>query len=89
MTGHGLFDIHCHLIPGVDDGAQDLEETRKLLYFLEKQKEYKDIHLIDYILLKHKNYIGYYWVHFIYTHLKQWRYKEKYESRNCNNYKRI
>lgn len=29
------------------------------------------------------------WVHFIYTHLKQWRYKEKYESRNCNNYKRI
>ena len=31
MTDHGLFDIHCHLIPGVDDGAQDLEETRKLL----------------------------------------------------------
>ena len=31
MTDHGLFDIHCHLIQGVDDGAQDLEETRKLL----------------------------------------------------------
>lgn len=64
-------------------------KDKRFIYFLEKQKEYKDIHLIDYILLKHKNYIGYYWVHFIYTHLKQWRYKEKYESRNCNNYKRI
>ena len=31
MTDHGLWDIHCHIIPAVDDGAQDLEETRKLL----------------------------------------------------------
>ena len=31
MTDHGLFDIHCHLIPGVDDGAQDVEETCRLL----------------------------------------------------------
>lgn len=24
-------DMHCHILPGVDDGAQDLEETRQML----------------------------------------------------------
>ena len=24
-------DMHCHILPGVDDGAQNLEETRKML----------------------------------------------------------
>ena len=24
-------DMHCHILPGVDDGAKDLEETRKML----------------------------------------------------------
>ena len=31
MSGEGIFDIHCHIVPGVDDGAADIEETRKLL----------------------------------------------------------
>ena len=31
MTHHGLWDIHCHIIPAVDDGAENLEETRRLL----------------------------------------------------------
>ena len=31
MSGEGIFDIHCHIIPGVDDGAADIKETRKLL----------------------------------------------------------
>ena len=31
MSGEGIFDIHCHIVPGVDDGAADKEETRKLL----------------------------------------------------------
>ena len=22
-----LFDVHCHMVPGVDDGAADLEES--------------------------------------------------------------
>lgn len=27
----GIFDIHCHILPGVDDGSVSMEETRKLL----------------------------------------------------------
>lgn len=27
----GLFDIHCHLLPDVDDGSDSLEETIKML----------------------------------------------------------
>ena len=34
---HGLFDIHCHIIPGVDDGSKSLEESIKML-----EMEYKD-----------------------------------------------
>lgn len=33
----GLFDIHCHMIPGVDDGAKDMKTAIKLL-----QMEYED-----------------------------------------------
>lgn len=31
-----LFDVHCHMVPGVDDGAADLEES---LAMLKKQHE--------------------------------------------------
>jgi protein-tyrosine phosphatase len=27
----GYFDIHCHILPGVDDGAHDMDETRRML----------------------------------------------------------
>ncbi|MFR8172100.1 MAG: CpsB/CapC family capsule biosynthesis tyrosine phosphatase [Marvinbryantia sp.] len=27
----GYFDIHCHILPGVDDGAADIETTRQML----------------------------------------------------------
>jgi len=27
----GYFDIHSHILPGVDDGAKDMDETRRML----------------------------------------------------------
>ena len=27
-----FFDIHSHILPGVDDGARNMEETRRMLY---------------------------------------------------------
>jgi protein-tyrosine phosphatase len=34
---NGLYDIHCHILPGVDDGAKSLEEAVWML-----KKEYAD-----------------------------------------------
>lgn len=31
MIMTGFYDIHCHILPGVDDGSQDMEETKKML----------------------------------------------------------
>ena len=27
----GLYDIHCHILPGVDDGARNMEESLWML----------------------------------------------------------
>ena len=31
MQNHGLTDPHCHLLPYVDDGAENLKESHALL----------------------------------------------------------
>lgn len=33
-----LFDLHCHILPGIDDGAETIEETRKMLRMAKKEK---------------------------------------------------
>lgn len=32
MPEEGLFDIHCHIVPSVDDGARSREEAKKMMY---------------------------------------------------------
>lgn len=32
----GKTDVHCHLLPGVDDGSPDVEHTMELLNFIEE-----------------------------------------------------
>lgn len=27
----GLYDMHCHILPGIDDGSKDMDETLKML----------------------------------------------------------
>ncbi len=44
MPDEGLFDIHCHIVPSVDDGAGSLEEALKILQMeydqgVQKKKE--------------------------------------------------
>lgn len=33
----GMYDVHCHILPGVDDGAKTLEDSMRLI-----TKEYQD-----------------------------------------------
>ena len=32
----GYIDIHCHVLPGVDDGSQSIDETVEMLKIAEK-----------------------------------------------------
>ena len=31
MADRGLFDMHCHIVPAVDDGAQSVKEAFAML----------------------------------------------------------
>ena len=32
-----MFDLHCHILPGVDDGAKDKKESEKMLRIAYKE----------------------------------------------------
>lgn len=44
---HGITDIHNHILPGIDDGAQNTEDSIGLL------KKFKDIGITDFIATPH------------------------------------
>ncbi len=44
---HGITDIHNHILPGIDDGAQNTEDSIDLL------KKFKDIGISDFIATPH------------------------------------
>ncbi len=33
-----LFDIHCHILPAIDDGSKSMEETEKMLRMAKKER---------------------------------------------------
>ena len=39
-----LFDVHCHMVPGVDDGAADLEESLAMLKMQHEDGGQEDYH---------------------------------------------
>ena len=39
-----LFDVHCHMVPGVDDGASDLEESLAMLKMQHRGRGQEDYH---------------------------------------------
>lgn len=53
LANSGIFrefiDWHCHLLPGVDDGVQTMEETLQILSFYEKL-EVKEIWLTPHVM---------------------------------------
>lgn len=47
-----------------------LKDSR-FIDFLEKEKKYESIHLLDYVLLKYRRFLIYYFIHYIYTNIKK------------------
>ena len=47
MSGPGLVDLHCHLVPGVDDGARDLHEAMQQL------REYRSLGILTVVTTPH------------------------------------
>ena len=43
LIPEGFVDIHSHILPGIDDGAKNIEESLKLISVMKKMKFYKII----------------------------------------------
>ena len=47
---HGATDIHCHVLPGVDDGSPDMEHSHDLLRFMEQVMGYSRVWLTPHVM---------------------------------------
>lgn len=50
-----MIDIHCHIVPGIDDGAGDLQTSIKMLEIAEKSRLNKIIATPHYIRNRYEN----------------------------------
>ena len=53
-----LYDMHCHIVPGVDDGACDMKMSVRML-----QKEYEDGRKFDSLFSSNTSQ-SLYWLYF-------------------------
>lgn len=70
-----MIDLHSHILPGVDDGAADMEESAAVLKFMQQKGVTKVAATSHYPLYKEKNY-----KRFITKKLEQLRVKAEDEK---------
>ncbi len=54
---HEVVDIHCHIMPGVDDGARDMNEALEMISIAEKERITKMI-CTPHFKSQHRNVFG-------------------------------
>lgn len=37
MEGKKIIDVHCHVLPGIDDGSESMDESIRMLYIAQKE----------------------------------------------------
>ena len=46
----GATDIHCHVLPGVDDGSPDIDTSFQLLEFMSERIGYSKVWLTPHVM---------------------------------------
>ncbi|MBO6029901.1 MAG: hypothetical protein J6Q22_00335 [Prevotella sp.] len=51
----GKTDIHCHVLPGVDDGSPDLSHSLEILSFMEMEMGFRSVCLTPHVMQDYPN----------------------------------